>query len=341
MGVNYQRSPSRDDKPHPKKRIPTYKVRKAEARALEEEVQALHKQLAALQDAKDHANINLITAKNRILREWLRTHGMAVASTSAMIFDHLSSQPENPIKAHIHLPKQWAARRETLVNMKDDKFRHCYAYLAARCRNLDMTKDHFSSDQYEDADGNLMWQPFDVTHFRGVKSLKQVFDAMVYFMFNMEISISETLGDITVREDYDSVDNGAYISSHRFTTNHEFVTSEVNTVSFAQYFEGPNPLQSSSCAMLATDTIDEDDLHPYNSREFIRRDVSAAVVLTEENSGDEEERVVIMRRIAFMKIHNPKFEAPENALVDMSERITQWPKVMIQTIRDVIDAQSQ
>ncbi|KAG2860611.1 hypothetical protein PC113_g7893 [Phytophthora cactorum] len=41
-----------------------------------------------------------------------------------------------------------------------------------------------------------------------------------------------------------------------------------------------------------------------------------------------------MRRIAFMKIHNPGFEAPENSLIDMSERITQWPKVMIQTIRD-------
>ncbi|KAG2980566.1 hypothetical protein PC120_g24941 [Phytophthora cactorum] len=339
--VNRERSPSRKDNPRPKKRVPTYVVRKEEARALREEVQSLHEQLAALQDATDHADIQLITAKNQMMRELLHTQELAIASTSAMIFNHLSNQSDNPIKAHIHLPKQRAARRETLVNMKDDKFRQCHAYLAARSRNLDMTKGHFCSEQYEDADGNLIWQPFDVTHFRGVKSLKQVYDALVFFMFNLEISISETVGDITVREDYDSVDNGAYISNHRFVSNHEFVTSEVNTVSFAQYFEGSNPFESSSCAMLATDTVDEDDLHPYNSLEFVRRDVSAAVILTEErrsnprrNSSDwsqaesegEGECVVVMRRIAFMKIHNPGFEAPENSLVDMSERITQWPK---------------
>ncbi|KAG3113375.1 hypothetical protein PI124_g5712 [Phytophthora idaei] len=63
--VNCERSPSRKDNPRPKKRIPTYVIRKEEARALEEEVQALHKQLAALQDAKDTASIKLSTTKTK------------------------------------------------------------------------------------------------------------------------------------------------------------------------------------------------------------------------------------------------------------------------------------
>ncbi|KAG2771277.1 hypothetical protein JG687_00018321 [Phytophthora cactorum] len=355
--VNCERSPSRKDNPRSKKRIPTYVIRKEEARALEEEVQALHKQLAALQDAKDTASIKLSTTKNQILREYLHTQELAIASTSAMLFNHLSNQPDNPIKAHIHLPKHQAARRETLVNMKNDKFRQCHEYLAARSRSLDMTKDHFSVDQYEDTDGNLICQRFDVTHFHGVKSLKQVYDALVFFMFNIEISISETLGDITVRDDYDIVDNGAYISNHRLVSNHDIVTSEVNAATFAQHFDGPNPFESSTCAFLATDTVDEDDLHPYNSLEFVRRDVSAALVLTEElkksagseksssdwsqdDSEGEEECVVVMRRVVFTKIHNPNFEVPENALIDISERVTQWAKVMMQAIQDVIDTQS-
>ncbi|KAG7377496.1 hypothetical protein PHYPSEUDO_011527 [Phytophthora pseudosyringae] len=175
----------------------------------------------------------------------------------------------------------------------------------------------------------------------------------------MEISISETLGDITVREDYGSVHDGAYISNHRLMSNHDSVTSEVNTATFDQYFEGANEFERSSCAILATDNVDEDALHPYNSREFVRRDVTAAIVLTQERRtkqtstsspasetgacrdwsqrDSEEEIVVVMRRAAFMKIYSPSFEVPENSLLEMNERIS---KVMTQTIREIIDAQS-
>ncbi|KAG2897660.1 hypothetical protein PC117_g22744 [Phytophthora cactorum] len=274
--VNCERSPSRKDNPRSKKRIPTYVIRKEEARALEEEVQALHKQLAALQDAKDTASIKLSTTKNQILREYLHTQELAIASTSAMLFNHLSNQPDNPIKAHIHLPKHQAARRETLVNMKNDKFRQCHEYLAARSRSLDMTKDHFSVDQYEDTDGNLICQRFDVTHFHGVKSLKQVYDALVFFMFNIEISISETLAALVLTEE----------------------------------------LKKSAGSEKSSSDWSQDD------------------------SEGEEECVVVMRRVVFTKIHNPNFEVPENALIDISERVTQWAKVMMQAIQDVIDTQS-
>ncbi|OWY92476.1 hypothetical protein PHMEG_00038515, partial [Phytophthora megakarya] len=290
------------------------------------------------------------------MRELLLDQHLAIASAHAMIFHHLSNQCNNPMKTHIHLPRQWEPRRSNLMAMKEDKFQQCYAYLAARCCNLDMTKDHFSGDEYEDADGNFICHRFDVTHFRGVKSLKQVHDALVFFMLNMEIRISETLGDITVREDYDVIEDDAVISNHRLVSNHDTVISEVNTATFTQYFDGPNQFETSPCAVLTSDNIDDDDLHPYNSLEFVRRDVSAAVVLTEEQrpqepgdssvfgsqveSEEEDEVIVVMRRAVFMKIHNPSFDVPENALLDMNERLHQWPKVMMQTIREFIDAQS-
>ncbi|KAL3660378.1 hypothetical protein V7S43_014531 [Phytophthora oleae] len=323
--------------PHQQKRIPTHVIRKEEARALTEKVEALQKQLLLLQETRNRGNVQFTESKNQALREVVSKQQLALASTSAMLFNHISSQTENPIKMHIHLPKQWTTRRETLVELKEVKFKQCRDYLEARCRDLDMTKDHLSQQRYEDADGNLIYQVFNVTRFRG-KSLKQVYDALVFFMFNMEISISETLGDITVRDDYDTIDNDAYISNHRLVSKHGGVASEVNAATFAQYF---NELGGSSFAMVATDSIDEDDLHPYSLSEFVRRDVSAAVMLSEEksqgSSEEDEEVVVVLRGTSFMKIYSPTFGVPEHTLADVQERTAQWPKVMLRIVREMIE----
>ncbi|KAG1690756.1 hypothetical protein DVH05_027805 [Phytophthora capsici] len=329
---NHKKAVGLPAQPHQRKRVPTYVVRKEEARALTAEIKALEQQLFVLQDTQNGGDIQLTTAKNVALQKLISLQQLALASTSSMLSNHISSQTENPIKMHIHLPKQWAARRETLVGLREPKFRQCRDYLDARCRDLDMAKDQLSQQRYEDPDGNSVYQIFKVTHFRG-KSLKQVFDALLFFMFNMEISISETLGDITVRDDYDTIDNELYISNHRLVSKHDGVTSEVNAATFAQCF---TELGSSSFAMVASESIDQDDLHPYNSSEYVRRDVSAAVLLSEEKSGDEEVGVVL-RGIFFMKIYKPNFDVPEQTLTDVQERTAQWPNVMLRSVREMIE----
>ncbi|KAG1690771.1 hypothetical protein DVH05_027820 [Phytophthora capsici] len=327
---NRQKTADRAVKPY-QKRIPSYVVRKEEARALSEEIEELQKQLLALQNTRDETNIKFTAETNQTLREFLFQQHLALVSTSSMLSNHISSQTDNPIKMYIHLPKQWTARRETLVGLKEAKFRQCRDYLDARCRNLDMTKDHSSENQYEDADDNFLYHRFDVTRFRG-KSLKQVYDALLFFMFNMEISISETLGDITVRDDYDAIDDDAYISNHRLVSKHDGVATEANVATFAQCF---TELGGSSCVIFTSNSIDEDDLHPYNASEFVRRDVSAAVMLNEEKT--DEDVVVVMRRAAFVKVYSPSFDVSESTLAAMHERISQWPKVMLQSIREVIE----
>eukprot|EP00644_Phytophthora_capsici_P014748 jgi/Phyca11/510032/fgenesh2_kg.PHYCAscaffold_53_\ len=88
--------------------------------------------------------------------------------------------------------------------------------------------------------------------------------------------------------------------------------------------------------MVASESIDQDDLHPYNSSEYVRRDVSAAVLLSEEKSGDEEVGVVL-RGIFFMKIYKPNFDVPEQTLTDVQERTAQWPNVMLRSVREMIE----
>ncbi|KAG2502955.1 hypothetical protein BBI17_007909 [Phytophthora kernoviae] len=184
----------------------------------------------------------------------------------------------------------------------------------------------------------------------GVESLEQVYNALIFYLTNMEISISERLGHITVRDDYDSIEGTAY-NSRIASTEDCGVTMEMNAVSFPQLFAkdelgvGVGP-----CAVLASDCVDEDELYPYNPSERVRKDVSGAVVLTVSRRkpkhknkgvgatllGEESEVVVTMQRAAFVKLHRPQFPVSAFALQELHEGIARWGDVMLKTVRSVV-----
>ncbi|RLN75331.1 hypothetical protein BBJ28_00003210 [Nothophytophthora sp. Chile5] len=342
------------ESPPKKKRKSTYLVRKEEADALQTKVKTLRNELATLQSRNDGADnqfprdieLQEAAAKNQLLRQLLREQQGVVAAVQSLISSNLEQEPDNPMYTYIHLPEDWSGRREAILGMKDDKINQAFRYVKARSRHLDLLKAHFSEERYEDLHGDFLCHRFDVIHFPGVNSLKEVFDALVFFLFNMEISISEKLGHITVREDYDSMNDDAYISNHRLVSNHENgVISEVNAIAFAQYFECHEEFGSQPCALITTDSVDEDDLHPYDSLRRVRRDISAAAVLTEErrrkrSDGEAEELVVVMRRAMFAKAHRPAFEVPSNALLEVHDGIASWADVMLQTIRGLVYSRS-
>ncbi|GMF40122.1 unnamed protein product [Phytophthora fragariaefolia] len=173
----------------------------------------------------------------------------------------------------------------------------------------------------------------------------------------MEVSASEALGDMSVRENYDDLGDDIYASNHRLVSTYESgAVTEANTVSFAQLFGRKNEYYGSPCSIVVADSVDEDDLHPYNTNNRVRRDVTAAVVLTEHAAGSKEYHVedvkscsqnsqdkglvdVVVRRVTFIKVHRPEFEIPENDLLDLFDRITRWPDVMMQSVRATITAQ--
>lgn len=162
-----------------------------------------------------------------------------------------------------------------------------------------------------------------------------------------EITISEALGHTTVREDYDTVDDGTSIWNYRLlSTDSNGITSEVNKVVLAEYFDQSEQMGGQPCAVVVTDCVDVDDLYPYNPQERVRRDISATTVLTEIRrkkqqpalSQDEEELVVVMQRAAFMKMHKPKFEISRSAMRSLKEGIASWGEVEVQSIRGAVNA---
>ncbi|KAG4054502.1 hypothetical protein PC123_g10381 [Phytophthora cactorum] len=144
---------------------------------------------------------------------------------------------------------------------------------------------------------------------------RRAITAIWFFLTNMEISISEGLGHVALFESGDL----------RF---------------------GGEP-----CAIVASDSVDEDELSPYQPSEHIRKDISGGVVMTAsrqkklvtveedgEATPDDDEIVVTMRRAGYLKIHRPEFPIWPLAQQELEGGIGAWGKVMIKTMRELLYA---
>ncbi|KAI9988732.1 hypothetical protein PInf_022194 [Phytophthora infestans] len=309
-----------------KKRKATYVLRKEEQSALQQEVEQLESQVAVL-----------------------KSHSLPPEEAAK------ADPHTHPLYTRIRLTKDWSGKRATLRAIRAEKLRNAYEYIMARSSHSQPEKMQLSDERFESSQGDLCCVRFETIHFRGVESLDQVYNALIFYMTNMEISISERLGHITVRDDYDSIEGTAY-NSRIASTEECGVTTEMNAVSFPQLFaDNELGLGVPACAIMAGHCVDEDELYPYNYVERMRKDVSGAVLLpasrrkvkhrgdkrigTATMPGEEEtELVVTMRRAAFVKLHKPTLPVSPFALQELYEGIARWGDVMLKTIRNVVYA---
>ncbi|KAG1693998.1 hypothetical protein DVH05_022016 [Phytophthora capsici] len=270
-----------------------------------------------------------------------------VATIQATLSRCLLDQPYYPLYSHICLTKDWNERRKTLLAMREAKLRNAYDFVMSRAHLTDPLKTHYSENRFENEQGDLCCVRFDTIQFPGVASLQQVFDALSFFMINMEIIISEHLGHVMLRDDYDTIEDEAFHS--RFvSTNKRGIAVEGNAISFRHMFEkGERNFGGEPCGVFIVDCIDRDELHPYNSSERVRRDSSGGIVLTASrkrtnhsgqtvHGGDEGELVVTMRRAIFMKVRRPEFQLSDPVLEELYDEMMEWAAVMLKSIRSVV-----
>lgn len=193
-------------------------------------------------------------------------------------------------------------------------------------------------------EGDFCCDQFDITQFYGVQSLLQVYEALLFYLSNIEISITEKLGFTTLREDYDSVAN--CISHQRLVScDDNGVVFDINNVKFMKFV-------NQSFGVVATDFVDMDDLHPYQSDMNVRKDVVAVTLLTahrrlktdeslSEDKGrslgeDNHEVVVAMRRAIFVKLRHSDLDLSDSILQKVREDIGCWSDISIKAMRDYL-----
>jgi hypothetical protein len=224
-------------------------------------------------------------------------------------------------------------------------------FVEARSRHLDLLQPYAATEQFVDAQGDFCCSLFDVTQFAGVRSLRAVYDAAIFHFQNEEISISERLGHITVRDDFSGADDN-FVNCRLYSADENGVKTEVNTASFAQYVGAQDSPTSEPFAVLVRDNVDVDDLCPYSPNEYVRKDHLGAILLTtmrrprssketqrdaiEAPSKGDTELVVVMRSAAFVKIHRPPFDLPGHTQQGLVKGMVAWCGVMLASMRSVL-----
>lgn len=248
----------------------------------------------------------------------------------------------SPIHTPIRLGRDVAQRKLALHAIRDAKIAEGKRFLAERMRGLDKSKAYFEEERFETDEGDFCLQQFDITPLPKARSVKELFDVLFYFIFNMEIKISETLGSITVREDDESGDER--ISHHRLTSrNHHGVHTEISTVHFSDFDDlGPDNMYLGSGTIVA-DYVDEDELYPYRPSERVRHDITAVLTITPErqriknrfsaHGPDEEEIVVVLTRWMLAKSHRATFPISDDAEQHMRDTLGSWTSEMLKAVR--------
>lgn len=277
-----------------------------------------------------------VAAKYLSLLYSMQTQQLHVAKLQSALSCCLTDQEYYPLYSHIKLTKDSAERRATLLAMRDQKIRNALQFVMGLGNDSDPLKK-LSENQFENDDGDLCCVRFESIQFPGVRSLRQVYDALSFYKNNMEIIISEQLGHITIRDDYESVEEEAF-HGRIISTNEAGITTEGNVVSFRAFFEeNEGGYNGQPCAVLVADSVDEDQRYPYVSQKRVRKDLSTAVVLTEDKSATGDSDVVVtMRRAAFYKIRQPEFPISFCEFENLRDAITQWSDVMLKTMRGIL-----
>ncbi|KAG3163136.1 hypothetical protein PI126_g5676 [Phytophthora idaei] len=329
-----------------KKRKPTYLIRKEEEKALRDEVLKLEAQVASLQTERIPvaASMQQVAAESKVLREVTRNQQLGVAAAQSLVLECAWTQYSHPLWSRISLKKDWDERRATLITMREAKLQTAYNYAMTRNQHTVDSRDQESQETFETDEGDVCCTGNVVIHFPGVESLEQVFNALCFYLNNMEISISERLGHITIREDYDVIE-GSACNSRIISSDSNGVSTESNTIVFTQLFAKGDPrFGGEPCAVVTSDCVDEDELYPYHGDERIRKDISGAIVLTASRQQDKTELaggtesiqigsdglVVVMRRSGMLKLHCPEFPLSPFAQQELEEGIADWVTLELQ-----------
>ncbi|KAE8982008.1 hypothetical protein PF005_g23637 [Phytophthora fragariae] len=302
--------------------------RKKEKEELLAEVRGLQSELQQLQPPRSQEGVR---SENALLSSFIRHHQLEIASVQSICSLPVQT---HPLYSHIRLKKSWHDRNETLLAIREQKFRAAYEHIVLRSQITPLNQPHLSDERFETADGDVCCILFQTVQLPGVESLKQVHEAVFYSVNNVEISISERLGHITIRDDYDGGDGNVH-NARILSTNDIGISTELNCVMYSQFFDADDIYPPRG--MVVIDSVDEDELYPYKSNERIRKDVSSAVVVTAYNPLVEGgDLTVVLRRAAFVKLYHQGFPISETAWQEAQQEAVTWGDVLLRTLRGLL-----
>lgn len=250
----------------------------------------------------------------------------------------------SPIQRKIHLTEDFHARRDLLASVKASKLKDGREFLRNRLPDVDLGAPMDEDFRFESPEGDFYACQFTIIQFESMQSARQVFDQLLYYLCNVEISISEKVGHLTIREDDDVAADGIVQNKIVSTTVHG-IKMESNAVMFSEFYDrtvtdrrnGVEDEQGGEFGVIVTDFVDEDDRHPYLPKERIRKDVSNVMEVRpywRSRPDGQREQVVVLIRWAHSRLRHPEFAVSRVAWLDLRDNMDVWSKNMHKVIME-------
>lgn len=139
----------------------------------------------------------------------------------------------NTLEVSIHLASDLSLRRQTLLSIKEEALVNAEQFLLSRGQLLDVLRPYHTGGRCENARGEFCCTSFDIIQFKDGRSVRQVWDALRIFLDNIEISVTENLDEVTLREGSEAQDES--VAHHRLVSlSRSGVTEEINRVQFTR-----------------------------------------------------------------------------------------------------------
>ncbi|EEY70593.1 uncharacterized protein PITG_06038 [Phytophthora infestans T30-4] len=240
-------------------------------------------------------------------------------------FSICNAQAGSPMHDPIFLKRDQKSRRKVLREMKTSKLSKAEHFLRLRRPNFNLRSNCDEGRRFEMDNGDFFSERLSITQFKDARSVKQIYDLLLFYYSNIEISISEKIGHLTIRLD-DDAGSRSIIQNRLMSTTVEDLKVESNTITFAQFYEH----QDGDYGVIVMDYADEDEKYPYQPSECIRKDVVAVMEVREcpRSAKDEGKRTVVLTRWVQSKLHRPEFPVTLKLWSELREKMELFGKTM-------------
>lgn len=213
-------------------------------------------------------------------------------------------------------------------------------FIKARTEGMDPLVAFSEHERFETPQGDYCVTNFEILPLPSSSTslgVQQAFDALYFLIRNVEITFSEWIGHITIRENDDSLALDDKYSQHRLVATAAPTTAQVetNVVTFSE-FQNHSDDEDGELGIIVVDSIDADVLYPYQPRERVRRDTSGVFVLqrhSTESGGADTPTVVTLMRWSLTKLHASKLLKDDlRATQDVRASLGTWGEKLVQAL---------
>lgn len=193
--------------------------------------------------------------------------------------------------------------------------------------------------RFETSTGDFCASRFSAFHFKGIYSTQRVFDLLRFYMSNVEISMTEKMGYLTVRENEDCCVEG--IAQNRLvSTLHSGAKMESNSILFSEFKEADADFPGSpEYGMIVIDTVDSDERYPYRSTDRVRKEITGIMEVRSHTKrslgiGNSDERVTVLTRWMYSKLHRPEFPITTDDWIELRDVMDRWGRSIQLTLME-------